>query len=154
MEKLKSTVIFEKTLENSFSSQPFTLRVVKQTNQEKDSFILEKLERYDAMNNPVWMPIENTELSFAIDTMGEFFDKLNNIDFKNLDNTVNENIKLKKLLKIVLALHHSKQNSEVDFDITGQGERLLGKITKSIYGEFDIDEELIDELIVECKDSL
>lgn len=154
MEKLKSTVIFEKTLENSFSSQPFTLRVVKQTNQQHDSFILEKLERHDAMNNPVWMPIEKTESSLAIDTMGEFFDKLNNIDFRNLDNIVNKNIKLKKLLKTVLAIHHSKKNSEVDFDTTGQGERLLGRITKAIYGEFDIDEELIDELIIECKDSL
>lgn len=154
MEKLKSTVIFEKTLENSFSSQPFTLRVVKQTNQEHDSFILEKLERYDAMNNPVWMPIENTELSFAIDTMGEFLDKLNKIDFKDLEETINENVKLKNILKVVLALHHSKKNSEIDFDTTGQGERLLGRITKALYGEFDIDEELIDELIIECKASL
>lgn len=146
MKKMKSVVIFEKKLNNSYSSESFTIRLVRQETPENVRFILEKIEKIDAMGNPVWLELSTEEIGLAIGTFGEFFHDLKQTDFKSLQATVKENKSLKDLLEIVLATHY-KKGSHIDFDVTGQGERLIKKISKELFNDLYPDEDLVAELI-------
>lgn len=145
-------VIFEKTLTRLDSTQPFVIRMVSVEYPDSESFYIEKLERYDAMNNPVWMPIENTSLSLVFDTFGEYFKDINLSDFQSHVKTVEENLKLKNIFKKILAMHFKKEENGIDFETTWKGERVLIEITKAIFNDFYIDDTQIEELIKNYSD--
>lgn len=153
MKNCKSVVIFEKTLEAPHSSQPFVLRMVKQEYPDSINYILERLDRYDAMGSPVWLEVASGETYLAIETMGEFFSDLNTVDFKSIESTVEENKRLKELLEIILAFHH-KEGTSIDFDVTGQGERFIKRVSKELFNDFYPEDESLDELVKKHQKSI
>ena len=154
MKNYKSSIVFEKTLSFPHSSQPFTVRMVLQEYPDADTYVLERLDRYDAMKNPVWLPVDNTELSLAIDTMGEFLKDMDLSNFKGTEETIKENLLLKELLEKVLAFHYKKEDSCIDLDVSGQGERFLKQISKVLFDDFYPEDEIIENLLKKHKKSI
>ena len=146
MENCKSVVIFEKTLEAPHSSQPFILRMVKQQYPDRVNYILERFDKNDAMGSPIWLEVSSNETYLALETMGEFFSDLNIVDFQSIESTVKKNKRLKNLLEIVIAFHH-KEGTSIDFNVTGQGERFIKKISNELFDDYYPEDEILDELV-------
>ena len=151
MKNINSKILFEKTLDRTYSSQPFTIRLVKQEIEGHIHHIVEKLVRYDAMNNQVWMPVDNTEQSLVIEAMGEFFENLHEVKFKDFNSLVDENLKLRELIEVAFCFHHHKENSCVDYEVTGQGERFLKKMALFLFEDYYPEDSSIEELIKKHK---
>lgn len=143
---MKARIIFEKTIENPYYQTLITIRMVKQEHENEDQYILEKLEGKDAMNNQIWKEVDSKELYLAIENFGEFFDKLKDSEFKTLNKILDQNKRLKELLEKVLAFNYRKETG-VDFDVTGQGERLLKNISREVFNDNYLDDDVIKDLL-------
>lgn len=154
---MQNTIIFESELQNQ--SEVFNIRVVKcikadPINSENSMinadfyYVIEYLHGKDSLNNDVWLPLRDDLMDQAFDSILKTIDHLDIKDFKKMSDLVDENKKLKKIFKNILAYNYDSKEGSVDFGLTGQGERLHSKITIALYNESaPVDDELQEELI-------